>query len=215
MSMAYLDPGNLTSDLQQGAYTQYQLIWVLWWSTIVGWVLQMLSARLGIVTGKNLAQHCKEGYPPWASKGIFFQMELAVIGCDIHEVLGSAIALRVLFGSSLVVGCLITAVTTFGLLGVQKYGGVQVLEARLEAAFAVFIGIMGVCFCWNWALSGDDGALFMTGWVLVILCCANRPRLSGVWASSVPDRQPRPLQPTQGRSSSVGSLTSTFQCGQS
>ena len=162
--MAYLDPGNLASDLQQGAYTRYELIWVLWWSTVVGWVLQMLSARLGVVTGKNLAQHCKEGYPPWAAKGIFFQMQLAVIGCDIQEVLGSAIALRVLFGSSLVVGCLITAVTTFGFLGIQKYG-VRVLEA----IFAFFIGIMGICFCYNWALSGDNSALFITGWVWHLL----------------------------------------------
>jgi natural resistance-associated macrophage protein len=161
MSMAYLDPGNLTSDLQQGAYTKYQLIWVLWWSTVVGWVLQMLSARLGVVTGKNLAQHCKEGYPTWASRLVFVEMQLAIIGADIQEVLGSAIALKILFDTSLVAGCLITAVTTFGFLGIQKYG-VRVLEG----IFAFFIGIMGFCFCYNWALSGDDSVPFIQGWAV-------------------------------------------------
>ena len=80
MSMAYLDPGNLTSDLQQGAYTDYQLIWVLWWSTVIGWILQALSSKLGVATGMNLAEHCREGYPTWAAVIIFLQMELAIIG---------------------------------------------------------------------------------------------------------------------------------------
>jgi hypothetical protein len=79
MSMAYLDPGNLTSDLQQGAYTNYQLIWVLWWSTVVGWVLQTLASRLGVATGLNLAEHCREGYPQWAAVIIFLQMELVFV----------------------------------------------------------------------------------------------------------------------------------------
>ena len=91
MSMAYLDPGNLTSDLQQGAYTEYQLLWVLWWSTVAGWILQVLSARLGVVTGRDLAQTCRDEWPKWACYNLFFQIELAVIGADIQEVLGSAV----------------------------------------------------------------------------------------------------------------------------
>ena len=87
VSMAYLDPGNLTSDLQQGAYTQYQLLWVLWWSTVAGWILQVLSARIGVVTGKDLAQVCREEMPRWAVINLFIQMELAIIGADIQEVL--------------------------------------------------------------------------------------------------------------------------------
>eukprot|EP00937_MAST-01D_sp_MAST-1D-sp2_P005182 g5182.t1 len=161
MSMAYLDPGNLTSDLQQGAYTEYQLLWVLWWSTVAGWVLQVLSARLGVVTGMDLAQVCRREMPRWVVHNLFFQIELAVIGADIQEVLGSAVALRVLFGIPLWGGCLITAVTTFSFLGVQKYG-----VRLLEAFFAFFIGIMTICFMINWGEAHTEAGPFMFGWVV-------------------------------------------------
>ena len=68
MSLAYLDPGNLESDLQQGAYTGMQLLWVLFWATVMGLVLQCLSARLGVVTGRDLAQTVKQEYPPWLNR---------------------------------------------------------------------------------------------------------------------------------------------------
>ena len=87
MSMAYLDPGNLTSDLQQGAYTEYQLLWVLWWSTVAGWILQVLSARLGVVTGRDLAQTCRHEWPKWVCYNLFFQIELAVIGAVRRKLL--------------------------------------------------------------------------------------------------------------------------------
>ena len=74
MSMAYLDPGNLESDLQAGAYTGYTLLWVLFWSTVMGLVLQILAARLGVVTGRNLAQQCRENYPRWQSYTLWVGM---------------------------------------------------------------------------------------------------------------------------------------------
>jgi len=161
MSMAYLDPGNLTSDLQQGAYTQYQLLWVLWWSTVAGWILQVLSARIGVVTGKDLAQVCREEMPRWAVINLFIQMELAIIGADIQEVLGSAIAIKILFGVPLWGGCLITAVSTFSMLAIQKYG-----VRLLEAFFACFIGIMAMCFMINWGEAHTASGPFMKGWVV-------------------------------------------------
>ena len=161
MSMAYLDPGNLTSDLQQGAYTQYQLLWVLWWSTVAGWVLQVLSARIGVTTGKDLAQVCHEEMPRWVCLVLFVQMELAIIGADIQEVLGSAIAIKILFGVPLWGGCLITAVSTFSFLAMQKYG-----VRLLEAFFAGFIGVMTVCFMINWGEAGSPAGPFMKGWVV-------------------------------------------------
>jgi natural resistance-associated macrophage protein len=108
MSMAYLDPGNLESDLQAGAYAGYQLLWVLFWSTVMGLVLQILAARLGVVTGRNLAQMCREQYPRWMSVTLWILTELAIIGSDIQEVIGSAIAFRILAGIPLWAGCLIT-----------------------------------------------------------------------------------------------------------
>ena len=96
MSLAYLDPGNLEGDLQQGAYTGLKLVWVLFWATFMGLILQEMSARLGIVTGNDLAQTVRDGYPRWLNYFIYVQMEIAVIGADIQEVVGSAIALNLI-----------------------------------------------------------------------------------------------------------------------
>ena len=74
MSLAYLDPGNLESDLQQGAYTGLTIVWVLWWSTVVGLILQELSARIGVVTGHDLAQTVRAGYPSWLCLAIYINM---------------------------------------------------------------------------------------------------------------------------------------------
>lgn len=106
MSLAYLDPGNLESDLQQGAYTGYQLVWVLWWSTVMGLVLQEMAARLGVVTGKDLATMCRQEYSRPVSLLLYVMMELAVIGSDIQEVIGSAIALKLLLDWSVFLCCL-------------------------------------------------------------------------------------------------------------
>lgn len=80
MSIAYVDPGNLESDLQAGAYGGYQLIWVLFGSTVMGFFLQVLAARLGVVTGKNLAEMCTREYPRWASLVLWVMTEIAIIG---------------------------------------------------------------------------------------------------------------------------------------
>ncbi|RHY89696.1 hypothetical protein DYB35_004876 [Aphanomyces astaci] len=114
MSIAFVDPGNLESDLQAGAYGGYQLIWVLLGATIMGFFLQVLSARLGVVTGKNLAEMCHLMYPRWTSRVLWFMAEVAIVGSDIQEVLGSAIALQILFKLPLWIGCLVTAVDTYG-----------------------------------------------------------------------------------------------------
>lgn len=84
MSLAYLDPGNLEADLQQGAYTRLRLTWVLWWSTVLGLVLQEMAARLGCVTGKDLATVAKEKYSPTEARVLYVMMEIAVIGADIQ-----------------------------------------------------------------------------------------------------------------------------------
>ena len=85
MSLAYLDPGNLESNLQQGAYTHFRLVWVLWWATVVGFILQEMSARLGLVTGRDLAQTVREEYPTWVSLVVYVMMEIAVIGARTHR----------------------------------------------------------------------------------------------------------------------------------
>ena len=141
MSIAYLDPGNLESDLQSGAVAGYQLIWVLFWSTVLGWCLQTLAARLGCVTGRHLAQICRYEYNKPVALLLWILTELAIIGSDIQEVLGSALALKILFGWPLWTGCLVTVIDVFILLFLGYFG-----IRTLEAFFCSLITIMAVCF---------------------------------------------------------------------
>lgn len=96
MSIAFLDPGNLEGDLQAGAVAGYSLLWLLMWATAMGLLVQLLSARLGVATGRHLAELCREEYPTWARLVLWVMAELALIGADIQEVIGSAIAIRIL-----------------------------------------------------------------------------------------------------------------------
>ena len=141
MSIAYLDPGNLESDLQAGAFTGYQLLWVLCSSTLLGLFMQWLSLRLGVATGKHLAQLCRQEYPAFVRYVLFAMIELAIIGSDIQEVIGSAIAMQILFGLPLWAGVLITAADTFTFLFLHAFG-----VRKLEAFFAALITCMCVCF---------------------------------------------------------------------
>lgn len=143
MSIAYLDPGNIESDLQTGAQTRYMLLWVLFWATFLGLVLQLLSARLGVVTGRHLAQHCRTEYPNWARYSLWILTELALIGSDIQEVLGSAIGFNILSDGAIPLwgGVIITAADCFSFLFLENFG-----IRKLEAFFAVCLVVMAATF---------------------------------------------------------------------
>ena len=164
MSLAYLDPGNLEGSLQQGAYTRFALLWVLWWATVMGLILQEMSARLGLVTGRDLAQTVRAHYPRWLCYTIYVMMEIAVIGADIQEVVGSGIAINLITGMPIWAGCLITGIDTFTFLAVQ-YLGVRYLEALI----CVLISTMSMCFFVNWGQSGADAAALIRGWVVPMM----------------------------------------------
>ena len=164
MSLAYLDPGNLEGDLQQGAYTGLQLTWVLFWATVMGLILQEMSARLGLVTGCDLAQSVRAYYPRWLCYTVYVMMEIAVIGADIQEVVGSGIALKILFGIPVWVGCLITGFDTFTFLIVQ-YAGIRYLELMI----CTLIGTMAICFFVNWGQANTDTTALFEGWVVPML----------------------------------------------
>ena len=153
MSIAYLDPGNLESDLQAGAFTGYQLLWVLLWSTLYGLFLQILALRLGVVTGRHLAQLCRSEYSPPVRYLLFLMIEFAIIGSDLQEVIGSAIAIRLLFGLPLWAGVLITAGDTFTFLFLHAFG-----VRKLEAFFAALITCMCVCFFIDFGMDSPSGA---------------------------------------------------------
>ncbi|KAK9835822.1 hypothetical protein WJX74_008692 [Apatococcus lobatus] len=151
MSIAYLDPGNLESDLQAGARTGYTLAWVLMWSTVMGYLLQMLAMKLGVATSMHLAQHCRAHYPPVPRIALWLMAEIAIIGSDIQEVIGSAIALRVLSQGAIPLwaGVLITALDAFLLLLIERFG-----VRNLEALFGVLIAIMAGSFGIMCSLAG-------------------------------------------------------------
>ena len=131
----------------------YSLVWILWWATVMGLILQELSARLGVVTGRDLAQTIYAEYPAWLRLVIYVMMEIAVIGSDIQEVVGCAIALNLLSSGVIPVwvGCLVTGVDTFTFLAVQYFG------VRAGGLIAVLISVMTGCFFVNWGLAGSDG----------------------------------------------------------
>ncbi|XP_052202652.1 metal transporter Nramp2-like [Diospyros lotus] len=160
MSIAFLDPGNLEGDLQAGAIAGYSLLWLLMWATAMGLLIQLLSARLGVATGRHLAELCREEYPAWAGWLLWFMAELALIGADIQEVIGSAIAIKILSRGHLPIwaGVVITASDCFIFLLMENYG-----VRKLEAAFAILISTMALSFAWMFADTKPSGQELMLG----------------------------------------------------
>ncbi|KAI9111145.1 hypothetical protein K1719_017756 [Acacia pycnantha] len=145
MSVAFLDPGNLEGDLQAGAIAGYSLLWLLMWTTIMGLLIQLLSARLGVASGRHLAELCREEYTKWARLVLYVMAEMALIAADIQEVIGSAIAIKILSHGILPIwaGVVITALDSFMFLFLENYG-----VRKLEGVFAIFIGTMALSFAW-------------------------------------------------------------------
>ncbi|XVF61285.1 hypothetical protein PTKIN_Ptkin08bG0118000 [Pterospermum kingtungense] len=160
MSIAFLDPGNLEGDLQAGAIAGYSLLWLLMWATAMGLLVQLLSARLGVATGRHLAELCREEYPTWARMILWIMAELALIGADIQEVIGSAIAIKILSNGALPLwaGVVITACDCFIFLFLENYG-----VRKLEAFFAVLIATMAVSFAWMFGETKPSGIELLLG----------------------------------------------------
>ncbi|CAJ0638249.1 11822_t:CDS:10, partial [Entrophospora sp. SA101] len=148
MSIAYLDPGNLEADLQTGAVA-------------AGLLIQCLSTRVGVVTGMHLAQLIKKYYSRPISTILWIITEIAIIGSDIQEIVGTAIALKIIFGLPLWVGTLLTAMDTFTFMLLQNYG-----VRKLEAFFMLLIGLMAACFWIEMFKSDPDVGGIITGMLL-------------------------------------------------
>jgi manganese transport protein len=142
VSVGYMDPGNWATDIEGGARFGYKLLWVLVMSNAMAILLQTLSARLGIVSGRDLAQACRETYPKPISAALWLLCEVAIAACDLAEVLGAAIGLNLLFHIPLLVGVLLTAADTLLLLWLQSFG-IRTIEAFVLA----LITIIAACFC--------------------------------------------------------------------
>src|SRR3974390_1296960 len=141
VSVGYMDPGNWGTDLQAGAQFKYNLLWVVGLASLMAIFMQVISARLGVVTGKDLAQCCREWYPAWTRWPNWLFSESAVAACDLAEVLGGAVALNLLFHIPLFWGVVITGLDVLLLLGLQRFG-----MRTIEAVVLLLIGTIAVCY---------------------------------------------------------------------
>ncbi|CAI5497782.1 unnamed protein product [Closterium sp. Naga37s-1] len=160
MSIAYLDPGNLESDLQAGAQTGYALLWILFWSTALGLLLQAIAARVGVVTGCHLAELCRMEYSQPVRWVLWGMTEVAIVGADIQEVIGCAIALRILSRGAIPIwaGVLITGLDSFLLLFLENFG-----IRKLEALFGLFIAVMAASFARMFLEAAPDAGAIAHG----------------------------------------------------
>ena len=141
ISVGYMDPGNWGTDLQGGAQFKYGLLWVVGLASLMAVFLQIIAARLGVATGKDLAQACRDWYPKWTRWPNWLSMEIAIGMTDLAEALGSAVALNLLFHIPIQWAIVITAFDVLLLLALQGFG-----MRLIEAVVAVFVMTIGVCY---------------------------------------------------------------------
>jgi len=159
-SVAYVDPGNFATNMAGGAKFGYTLLWVILMANLMGMVIQSMSAKLGIATGKNLPEVCRERFSRRTSVGLWLQAEVIAMATDLAEFIGAAIGLNILFGIPLFPAALITGAATFAILALQARG-----FRRLEAVIAAFIGVIVVAFAAQVFLAEPDAAQVAQGFV--------------------------------------------------
>ena len=160
VAVGYMDPGNWATDLAGGSRYNYTLIWVLLMSNVMAILLQSLAARLGIANRRDLAQACHEEYPMWVTIPLYILAEIAITATDLAEVLGSAIALQLLFGLPLIYGVLLTALDTLLLLFLSHFG-----IRKLEAVVMSLVGTIGVSLLIEIILGRPDWGGIIQGFI--------------------------------------------------
>jgi manganese transport protein len=153
--VAYIDPGNFATNIQGGSKYGYRLVWVIVLANLVALLIQQLSAKLGIATGRNLAEVCRERLPTRLVWGLWVQAEAVAIATDLAEFLGAAIGIHLLVGMPLFPAAVIAGVAAFALLELQRFG-----VRPLEAVVATLVGVIGVCYVAElWLSHPDYGAV--------------------------------------------------------
>jgi manganese transport protein len=154
-SVAYLDPGNFATDVAGGAKYGYLLLWAVLGANLMAMLVQTLSAKLGIATGRNLAEVCRDNLPRRVSIALWLQAEVIAMATDLAEVLGAALGLSLLFGIPLGWGAVIAVAAAFLILALQATG-----FRRLEAVIAVFVGVIVIAFAFELlAVTPDPGVM--------------------------------------------------------
>src|SRR6185437_3012205 len=141
VSVGYMDPGNWGTSLAAGARFKYGLLWVVALASVMAIFMQIIAARLGVVAGKDLAQCCRDWYPRWTRWPNWLLCETAIAACDLAEVLGSAVALNLMFHIPLLWAVMITALDVLLLLGLQRFG-----MRAIEAVVVVLVATISVCY---------------------------------------------------------------------
>jgi len=150
-SVAYVDPGNFATNLEGGAKFGYLLVWVVVASNLMAMLIQTLSAKLGIATGRNLAELCRDHYPRWLVLVMWVLMEGVAMATDLAEFLGAALGFYLLFGMPLWIAGLLTAMTTFIIMGLERYG-----FRPLEAVITAMVGVIAGCYVIEMGLVRPD-----------------------------------------------------------
>jgi manganese transport protein len=158
--IAYVDPGNFATNIASGAEFGYLLLWVILGANLMAMLIQNLSAKIGIATGKNLPELCRERFPRPVTWGLWVQAELIAMATDLAEFVGAAIALNLLFGVPLFPAGLITAVVAFAILGLQTRG-----YRRFELAVIFFLGVILLGFLYDTLRIGADGGGVAGGFI--------------------------------------------------
>ncbi|HLN06280.1 MAG TPA: Nramp family divalent metal transporter, partial [Acidimicrobiales bacterium] len=165
-AIAYVDPGNFATIVQGGAKFGYLLLWVVLAANLMAMLIQYLSAKLGIITDRNLPELCRDHYPRWVSRGLWVQAEVMAMSTDIAEFLGAALGLNLLFHVPLVVAGVMTGFIAFGILELQRHG-----FRRFELAITGLLGIIFLGFLYETLKIGPSASGSLRGTFI--------PRLAG------------------------------------
>jgi manganese transport protein len=157
-AVAYVDPGNFATNVQGGAKFGYALLWVVLLANLMAMLIQYLSAKLGIVTGQNLPELCRQRFPRWTSVGLWVQAEVMAMSTDIAEFLGAALGLNLLFGVALLPAGVITGVIAFGVLELQRRG-----FRRFELAITALLAIVFAGFLYETVKIGPSAHAALNG----------------------------------------------------
>src|SRR4051794_19693197 len=153
-SIAYMDPGNFATNIQGGAQFGYMLLWVIVASNLMAMLIQTLSAKLGIATGLNLAEACREHFPRPVVLGMWGISEIVAMATDLAEFMGAALGFHLLFGMDLFPAAILTGITTFIILGLERRG-----FRPLEAVITGMVGVIAVCYLIETILDKPDWGL--------------------------------------------------------
>src|SRR5712671_5809188 len=155
-SIAYMDPGNFATNIQAGAKYGYGLLWVVLLANLLAMLFQALSAKLGIVTGRNLAELCREQFPPPLVWAMWVVSEIAAMATDLAELLGGAIGLSLLLGMPLLAGMVITGIATYAILTLQR-GGFRPIELLIGG----LVGVIGASYLIELFIAPPDWSAVM------------------------------------------------------